>query len=219
MSLVEYLKSSNFSAVTEVETLHEEVTLCVDKSGWHDFANILKTDPKLSFDVLIDVCGVDYLHYGLTEWATNEVTFTGYSRARTELPDTIEEPRFASVYHFLSTEHNLRLRVKVMLESNDLSIASVNDIWPVANWFEREAYDLFGIVYEGHPDLRRILTDYGFIGHPLRKDFPLVGEVEIGYDAAKEACVYHPVDIQPRVVVPKVVRSDARYNEAGDSNE
>lgn len=216
MQLIDQLKDILREYSIDVSSEFNQVTIKVQAANWHDIALVLRDNSLLAFDTLIDVCAVDYLHYGMSEWATNEVTLTGYSRARSELPTNCPEPRFASIYHLLSVEKNHRLRIVVPVDSHDLTVDSVVDIWPVANWFEREAYDLFGIVYAGHPDLRRILTDYGFIGHPLRKDFPLSGQVEIGYDASQEACVYQPVDIQPRVTVAKVVRDDERYNQTGD---
>ena len=132
-----------------------------------------------------------------------------------------DKPRYGVVYHLLSRAFNQRLRIKVYLEPEPV-IPSVNNIWPSANWYEREAFDLFGVVFDGHPDLRRILTDYGFSGHPFRKDFPLIGEVEMRYDAEKEQCIYEPVSIQERVLVPKVIRQDNRYAstefDEGDAN-
>ena len=126
--------------------------------------------------------------------------------------------RLAVVYHLLSTQHNHRIRVKVPLHENDLIIPSVHDIWKAANWFEREAYDLYGVLFENHPDLRRILTDYGFIGHPFRKDFPVSGHVEMRYDAKLQKVIYEPIDLEPRTLVPKVIRNDNRYvtNNKGD---
>ncbi len=124
-----------------------------------------------------------------------------------------EKERFSVVYHLLSLTNNQRLRIKVNLRESDLVIPTVVNIWPSANWFEREAYDLFGVFFTGHPDLRRILTDYGFVGHPFRKDFPLSGYVEVRYDAAQGRVIYEPVDIEPRILVPKVIRNDERYNE------
>ena len=130
-----------------------------------------------------------------------------------------DKKRFAVVYHLLSIKHNQRLRVKAFVNNADNVAPSVCELWKVANWFEREAYDLFGILFEGHPDLRRLLTDYGFIGHPFRKDFPVSGHVEMRYDATLQKVVYEPVDIEPRVLVPKVVRHDSRYlSEKGEQS-
>lgn len=165
------------------------------------------------FEQLIDVCGVDYADYGISHWRTHETTESGFSRGvdvSGERVVTWDKSRFASVYHLLSVSKNQRIRIKVFLEEEPV-VPSVIDIWKSADWFERESYDLYGIVYEGHPDLRRILTDYGFKGHPFRKDFPLIGEVEMRYDAKLQRCVYEPVSIESRTLVPKVIRNDNRY--------
>jgi len=165
------------------------------------------------FEILLDVCGVDYADYGISHWRTEETTNNGFSRGVDDLGERKipwNKARFASVYHLLSVSKNYRIRIKVYLEEEPI-VPSVIDIWKSANWFERESYDLFGIVYEGHPDLRRILTDYGFKGHPFRKDFPLIGEVEMRYDAKLQRCVYEPVSIESRTLVPKVIREDNRY--------
>jgi NADH-quinone oxidoreductase subunit C len=191
-------------------------------------ATALRDEKPFRFEQLIDVCGVDYLAYGETEWATDETTTTGFSRgveakAAGRLPMldedlSVETPqkdrRFAAVYHLLSVSRNQRLRVRVFAPDAQLPvIPSVIDIWNSANWFEREAFDLYGIIFSGHPDLRRILTDYGFIGHPFRKDFPLSGNVEVIYDPEKQRVIYQPVSIEPRVLVPKVIRAEAQDSE------
>jgi NADH-quinone oxidoreductase subunit C len=172
--------------------------------------------PFFKFEMLIDLCGVDYLHYGLSEWRTHTTTASGFSRGTdTDKMHRVkpwDKPRFAVVYHLLSLTNNLRVRLKVFVSENDMMVPSVMPIWDAANWFEREAFDLFGFEFDGHPDLRRLLTDYGFKGHPFRKDFPLVGEVELRYDEASERCIYEPVSINPRVLVPKVIRDDSRYH-------
>ncbi len=187
-----------------------------------EVARALRDAPELKFEMLMDVCGVDYRSYGHDEWQTNSASGTGFSRgtlggaAAAEADDT--EPvtyrpagRFAVAYHLLSITHNHRLRLKVFCASDERPIVdSVYDVWNSADWFEREAFDLYGILFRGHPDLRRLLTDYGFIGHPFRKDFPLIGNVEVRYDAAKGRVVYEPVSIEPRTLVPKVIRDDAR---------
>ena len=184
---------------------------------------VLRDTPELKFEMLMDVCGVDYRDYGRDEWQTNSATGTGFSRgtlgAGVEAPAADVAPvtyrpggRFAVVYHLLSVTHNHRLRLRTFCPSDERPIVdSVNDIWSSADWFEREAFDLFGILFRGHPDLRRLLTDYGFIGHPFRKDFPLIGNVEMRYDPVKGRVVYEPVSIEPRTLVPKVIRDDARY--------
>jgi len=188
----------------------------------------LRDEAEFGFDQLMDICGVDYLAYGKGEWVTEESSATGFSRGvdadsagrlpvleeelSLETPQT--ERRFAAVYHLLSVANNQRLRIKVFAVDDQLPIVpSVIDIWSSANWFEREAFDLYGIMFEGHPDLRRILTDYGFIGHPFRKDFPLTGNVEVKYDPEKRRVVYQPVSIEPRVLVPRVIRAEGRVEE------
>jgi len=182
----------------------------------------LRDEPELKLEMLIDVCGVDYQTYGKDEWQTSSATETGFSRGTTRdaPPPAIDveqatyapPARFAVVYHLLSIKHNHRLRLKTFCADNERPIVdSVYDVWNAADWFEREAFDLYGILFRGHPDLRRLLTDYGFIGHPFRKDFPLIGNVEVRYDPAKGRVVYEPVSIVPRTLVPKVIRDDARY--------
>lgn len=204
--------------LTRVESTCGELTYEVPKDELIEAAMVLRDDPEFKFDQLSDVCGVDYLTYGQDEWTTNDATDTGYSRGVEREPvvldesDTFDPRRFAAVYHLLSLEHNVRLRLRVFTgEANPPVIPSVVDVWSSANWFEREAFDLFGILFEGHPDLRRILTDYGFIGHPFRKDFPLIGNVEVAYDPEKGRVAYQPVSIEPRTLVPRVIRDDARY--------
>lgn len=174
---------------------------------------------ELKFDLLVDICGVDYLSYGETNWETRTAVNKGFSRGvfdfaeEEEDADLMKSRRFASVYHLLSVERNLRIRVKVFPNDTRMPIVpSVVSIWSCADWFERESFDLLGIIYEGHPDLRRLLTDYGFIGHPLRKDFPLVGEVEMRYDNEKKRVVYEPVTMENRVNVPRVIREDRVSN-------
>ena len=175
---------------------------------------------ELGFDQLIDLCGIDYLDYGQANWETMKAPNSGFSRGVFDFAedeseseaDTMER-RFAVVYHLLSVKNNRRIRVKVFPEDTQLpTVDSVIDIWNVANWFEREAFDLFGIIFKGHPDLRRILTDYGFVGHPLRKDFPLTGHVEMRYDSEKGRVVYEPVSIENRVNVPRIIRKQAPSN-------
>jgi NADH-quinone oxidoreductase subunit C len=171
---------------------------------------------ELGFDELIDVTAVDYLHYGEANWETMAAPNKGFSRGVFDFDeeDSSDEGqfmprRFAVVYHFLSVEHNYRIRVKVFPEDTQMPIVdSIVQVWNSANWFEREVFDMFGIVFKGHPDLRRILTDYGFVGHPLRKDFPLTGHVEMRYDSEKGRVVYEPVEIENRVNVPRVIRED-----------
>ena len=188
-----------------------EVTMTLEAGALLSVMKRLRDQAALAFDQLIDVCAVDYLHYGDNHWETDAASEAGFSRAvspESEPKNTQHTSRFAVVYHLLSTVHNHRLRVKVYLDESLQIIPSVVSIWKSANWFEREAYDMFGILFEGHPDLRRILTDYGFIGHPFRKDFPVSGHVEMRYDATLQKVIYEPVDITPRTLVPKVIRHD-----------
>jgi len=213
-----------------------EVTLEIAPELLLEVCQVLRKHPAFEFTTLIDVCGVDYSEYGVTEWQTAAATGHGFSRGvdaqtagRLQQRNedlSVEQPaanrRFAAVYHLLSISHNQRLRLRCYAPDDDLPVVpSVTDIWTSANWYEREAFDLYGIIFEGHPDLRRILTDYGFIGHPFRKDFPLSGNVEVRYDAEKRRVVYEPVSIEPRVLVPKVIRDEVQRREkvqgAGDA--
>lgn len=194
-----------------------ELTIVVLSADLREISLALRDEKDFDFKLLVDVCGVDYLQYGISEWETESATATGFERGVEQTLKSLPEipHRFSSVYHLLSLTNNQRIRIRVFLEEADLKVPSVTDIWPAANWFEREAFDLFGIMYTGHPDLRRILTDYGFVGHPFRKDFPLIGNVEARYDAKLQRVIYEPVSIQPRVLEPKVIRRDSRY-EAGE---
>ena len=165
-----------------------------------------KLKDEFQFEILMDLCGIDYLTYGESDWNGN-ASSSGFGRARQAQKSTNQkDQRFGVVYHLLSVSNNQRLRVKALLSSENLMIQSVTKIWNCADWFEREAFDLFGILFENHNDLRRILTDYGFVGHPLRKDFPLIGEVEMRYDEELGRVVYEPVSIEPNVNVPRVIR-------------
>ena len=199
----------------------DQVTLILPAEHILAVSKALRDEEQFRFSQLSDLSGVDYSTYGKVDWATQETTSTGFSRGRQSqnqndtghsTGETIDtDQRFAVVYHLLSLEHNIRLRIRCYLSAEAPRIASVTDIWSSANWFEREAFDLFGILFDGHPDLRRILTDYGFIGHPFRKDFPLEGNVEVRYDPDKQRVVYEPVTITNRVLVPRVIREDNRY--------
>lgn len=165
-----------------------EVTIEVRPEDWLEVATTLRDEPGLAFDLMMDLCGVDYSAYKDGAWAGS---------------------RFAVVVHLLSIVKNHRLRLRAFCGDDDMPvIASLVDIWPAVNWFEREAFDLFGIVFEGHPDLRRILTDYGFIGHPFRKDFPVSGHVEMRYDPDLKRVIYQPVSIDPREITPRIVREE-----------
>lgn len=189
------------------------ITLELKKDDLIEICSLLKNTEALNFSMLIDVCGIDYLHYGVGDWETTKATTSGYSRAvqqNTIIPDPDEkyqEKRFAVIYHLLSIDKNWRIRLKTFTGSeNPPIVQSVTGIWNSADWFEREAFDLFGIYFDGHPDLRRILTDYGFIGHPFRKDFPLAGNLEVFHDDLEEKVKYRPVSITTRPTVPKVIR-------------
>ncbi len=176
-------------------------------------AKILRDEPELAFEQCMDVCGVDYLYYGMTEWETTKATSRGFERAVEKIEKgarvvSWDKPRFAVVYQLLSQKNNWRLRMRVFPEQENLILDSLIHIWPAVDWYEREAFDMFGFLFKGHPDLRRIMTDYGFVGHPFRKDFPLSGYVEVRYDAASSRVIYEPVNIQPRVLVPKVIRNN-----------
>ena len=165
-----------------------ELTLIVKADDYLEAARILRDDPSLRFEQLIDLCGVDYSDFGDGAW---------------------EGPRFAAVSHLLSVTHNWRLRLRVFAPDDDFPVvASLIDVWNSVNWFEREAFDFYGIVFDGHPDLRRILTDYGFVGHPFRKDFPVSGFVEMRYDPEQKRVIYQPVTIEPREITPRVIRED-----------
>lgn len=218
-SLLQTKLTSNFLTLVDA---FDELTLECSVEQVKALLQVLRDEADFSFDQLIDLCGVDYLHYGIYDWETLSTTEHGFSRGVERQPPSdyaFQQPRFAVVYHLLSTKKNQRLRVKVFLEEQSLILPSVQDIWKAANWFEREAYDLYGILFDGHPDLRRILTDYGFIGHPFRKDFPISGHVEMRYDATLQKVIYEPVDIVPRTLVPKVIRQDNRYiDEEGASS-
>ena len=190
----------------------EQVTLILPPENLITVCKKLRDDRQFAFSQLSDLCGVDYSAYGQVDWATRETTSTGFSRGREVASKQVEsDHRFAVVYHLLSIQHNIRLRIRVYLQDEPPRVASVTEIWSGANWYEREAFDLFGILFDGHPDLRRLLTDYGFIGYPFRKDFPLEGNVEVRYDPDKQRVVYQPVTITNRVLVPRVIRKDNRY--------
>jgi NADH-quinone oxidoreductase subunit C len=224
-ALADRLRSRFADAMVSVAEPRGEITIDVAAGAW--LAAALALRDEFGFEQCVDVSGVDYLSYGSDEWDT-DVSSEGFSRgvegksagrfAWGESPNgaaNSPERRFAAVAHLLSYQHNQRLRLRTFAENDDLPVvSSLTSVWPGTNWFEREAFDLYGIVFEGHPDLRRILTDYGFVGYPFRKDFPLIGNVEVRYDAEKKRVVYEPVSIEPRVLVPRVIRDDARYETA-----
>jgi NADH-quinone oxidoreductase subunit C len=212
--LIEKLPNKLTNSISNMTFSYDEVTIECAVANLKPLMQQLRDDQDFAFDQLIDLCAVDYLLYGEYDWETDSATENGFSRG-VERQDArayaLEKPRFAVVYHLLSTQKNHRLRVKVFVDEHHLLVPSVHQLWKGADWFEREAYDLYGILFDEHPDLRRILTDYGFIGHPFRKDFPVSGHVEMRYDAKLQKVIYEPVDIVPRVLVPKVIRNDNRY--------
>lgn len=187
-----------FRGVVSCRVAYGELTVEVPGEELISVCAALRDEEQFSFEELIDLCGVDYSAYGENEW---------------------QGERFAVVYHLLSIKHNHRIRVRSFASGEMPVIDSVVPLWNGANWFEREAFDMFGIVFEGHPDLRRILTDYGFIGHPFRKDFPMTGNVEMRYDPEKGRVIYEPVTIEPRAQVPSVIRHDHRYIEPDTEGE
>lgn len=225
-----------------VAEAHGEVTVEVPAGGWLDVARTLRDE--FGFEQCVDVSGIDYLGYGAGEWDT-DVSSQGFSRGvegrgtgrfkwgeayseqaaqpqGSEPIEAVPGKRFAAVAHLLSVSRNQRVRLREFCADDSLPVVdSLTPVWAGTDWFEREAFDLYGIVFRGHPDLRRILTDYGFVGHPFRKDFPLIGNVEVRYDAEKERVVYEPVtSVEPRVGVPRVVRDDARLATAdGESHD
>ncbi len=205
-----------------------ELTIEVAPQNWLEVATFLRDDSVSSFEQLIDICGVDYLTYGESEWDNSgsgfsrgvkrEFSFDGSDDAVEAIE--FEGKRFAVVTHLLSIKHNHRIRVKSYCDDNEFPMMdSVEGVWNVANWFEREAFDLFGIMFNNHPDLRRILTDYGFVGHPFRKDFPLIGHVDMRYDEELKRVIYEPVSIEDRTLVPRVIRTDQRFSPAVEGDE
>ncbi len=215
--LTEALKTRFGDQICDCSLQGSEVTIEVGSNAIVDVCVTLRDE--FEFEQLVDLCGIDYSQYGLAEWDGDTVGVTGFSRgcesksaASLNFGDAVEfcesdKPRFAVVIHLISYSRNQRLRVRYFAEDSDFPIVpSLTQVWSSADWNEREAFDLFGIMFDGHNDLRRILTDYGFVGHPFRKDFPLIGNVEMRYDPEKQRVVYQPVTIQPRVLVPRVVR-------------
>lgn len=214
------ISAAGIAGVSKVVVENDELSFEVDADDFLQAALELRDNPATSFEQLIDVCGVDYLAYGQDEWETGGSGFSrGVSQAsvgRMSFGDETpayesDTPRFASVYQLLSLQHNVRARIKVFAKDNEFPVVpSVTPVWSSAEWAERESFDLMGIHYDGHTDLRRLLTDYGFVGHPFRKDFPLVGNVEMRYDPKKKRVIYEPVTIEPRVLVPRVIRNTTR---------
>jgi NADH-quinone oxidoreductase subunit C len=196
--------------ISQANIAYDELTIEVPATHIHEVCETLRN--RFEFSQLMDLCGVDYSQYGQADWQT-KASGTGFSRGVVTgiVQENQDKSRFAVVYHLLSIKNNQRLRVRTFVEGEPPMLDSVLDLWESANWYEREAFDLVGILFNGHPDLRRILTDYGFIGHPLRKDFPVSGNVEMRYDPETKRVIYEPVSIKPRTLVPRVIRHDNRY--------
>ncbi|MBS0571556.1 MAG: NADH-quinone oxidoreductase subunit C [Proteobacteria bacterium] len=221
-TLAQRIEAQLGEQIIAVRQWRDETLVDVLPENWLAVARHLRDEPEFRFEQLIDVCGVDYLSYGQVEWDTDDVSATGFSRAvegegagRFDWEERPREvagsKRFGVAVQLTSITHNRRVRLRCRALDDALPVVpSLVALWPVANWFEREAFDLFGIVFEGHPDLRRILTDYGFVGHPFRKDFPLIGNVEVRFDEALGRVIYEPVtSVVPRVTVPRVIRDDS----------
>ncbi|MSR14512.1 MAG: NADH-quinone oxidoreductase subunit C [Gammaproteobacteria bacterium] len=217
-ALVDRLTASLGTSLVAHAVAQGEVSIVVASVDITKVARLLRDTPGLQFEQLSDLSGVDYSTYGHADWITQQATTQGFSRAVSHGQANLQTPssqgRFAVAYQLLSVSLNQRLRVKTYLNDDPPRVASVVEVWACADWYEREAFDLFGILFEGHPDLRRILTDYGFIGHPFRKDFPLEGYVEVRYDPEKKRVVYQPVSIEARTLVPRVIRDDGRAPDA-----
>ena len=218
--------AARFGDTLTISTVRNETVAELAAADLVAVATALRDEQAFRFSELIDLCGIDYLGYGQTEWDTETISGTGFSRGVdgeaqgrfdwAGRPRGESQPRrFAAVIQLLSLEHNRRLRLRVFCADDSLPmVPSLTLVWPGVNWFERETFDLFGIIFDGHPDLRRILTDYGFVGHPFRKDFPLIGNVEVRYDPLQKRVIYEPVSIEPRVLVPRTIRDDADLMQA-----
>jgi len=223
--MVDALRAAFADKLDAVTVAYNEVNVDVAAENLIEVATGLRDDEAFRFEQLVDLSGVDYSQYGRVEWQTEDASRAGFSRGveesattgRLQFGDELESlvtqgRRFASVAHLISYSLNRRLRLRVFAADDDFPVVpSLTGVWASADWYEREAFDLFGILFSDHPDLRRILTDYGFVGHPFRKDFPLVGNVEMRYDPERGRVVYEPVTIEPRVLVPRVRREDHRY--------
>jgi NADH-quinone oxidoreductase subunit C len=204
---------SVFAEKLRVETAFGAVTAVVHADRLVATMRSLRDLAEFRFETLIDVCGVDYSAYGTT---ARGLAYSSSDATPAEPPERLHSGRFAVVYHLLSITHNHRLRVRAFAPDDDFPVLpSVIDVWPSANWYEREAFDFYGVMFTGHPDLRRILTDYGFVGHPFRKDFPLSGNVEMRYDPEQGRVIYQPVTIEPREVVPRIIREESYAESEG----
>ena len=212
-AMISQALGSVFGDPVGLETAFGAVTAVVAAERLVATMRSLRDLPEFRFETLIDICGVDYSAYGTT---ARGLAFSSSDATPAEPPKRMHGGRFAAVYHLLSITHNQRLRVRAFAPDDDFPVLpSVIDVWPSANWYEREAFDFFGVMFTGHPDLRRILTDYGFVGHPFRKDFPLSGNVEMRYDPEQGRVIYQPVTIEPREVVPRIIREESYAESEG----
>jgi NADH-quinone oxidoreductase subunit C len=212
IDLIKNIKELLSEEIINLNDSLDMVTLEISHANLLNVCKKLKKEKNFDFSQLIDLAGIDYYSYGHEEWETKKVTTAGFSRGRNMKTNKENKNRFAVVYHLLSIKHNIRLRLKCFTTNNEPPcIPSVSNVWNSADWLEREAFDLYGIFFIGHNDLRRILSDYGFIGHPFRKDFPLIGETEVRYDSKQERVIYDPISITERTLVPRVIRKDNRY--------
>ncbi len=222
--LVALLNEKVGSSIEGCEVNTGQVIVHVPSAALLAVCKTLHDDPALAFEQCVDICGVDYSTYAQADWQTQSASNQGFSRgvsaaSGSQAATGVYPTRYAVVYQLLSHANNYRVRVKVPVDDESMMVDSVVDIWSGANWYEREAFDMYGILFDGHPDLRRILTDYGFIGHPFRKDFPLNGNVEVRYDPDKGRVVYQPVSIENRVLVPRVIREDERFASPAENQE
>ena len=214
--LLQKLNQRFVDVIQEMTIALDEISLEISAEQLLEDCLALRDEADFKFELLVDICVVDYSDYGVSEWETNRASLTGFERgvdnSGEQRPIPWHKPRFAVVYHFLSLVQNQRLRLRVFATAEPPQVPSVITLWPAANWYEREAFDLYGVFFVGHPDLRRLLTDYGFVGHPFRKDFPLTGHVEVRYDANQARVIYQPVTVTPRTLVPKTIRKTTHEN-------
>ena len=215
--MLEYIKNlipaTFIKYISIKKTVADEITIDVEKNIFLDFCEYIKQNDNLKLDGLVDISGVDYLDYGKSYWETIDATMSGFSRGhKSEINYSLYmKKRFCVSYHLLSYSNNFRIRLRVFTDLKDMCVPSVVSLWSTANWHEREVYDFFGVIFLGHPNLIRILTDYGFEGHPLRKDFPLTGKYEIRYDENKEKIIREASSIKRIINTPKIIRQDFRY--------
>ncbi len=214
--LLQKLNERFSNVIQEMSIALDEISVDISADKLSEVCLALRDEGNFKFELLVDICVVDYSDYGISEWTTERASLSGFERGVDESdeqrPIPWHKPRFAVVYHFLSLVHNQRLRLRIFASGEPPQVPSLITLWPAANWYEREAFDLYGVFFVGHPDLRRLLTDYGFVGHPFRKDFPLTGHVEVRYDADQARVIYQPVTVTPRTLVPKTIRKTTHEN-------